>query len=295
MRPTAICLLIVAATFASGQNPPTSASLEGRTIARIDFDPAAQPLTREELASIVLPLRAGEPLRLSDIRSAIQALYLTGRYRDIAVNAEPADNGVGIRIETDFNYFVSGITVRGEADPPNASQLATAAKLATGSAVTDDDVEQADRNLLERLRANGLYHAQVTHRIERIPQTEEANVVFQIQPGKRARFDGVKLSGQYSRPAPTIISKTDWKNAFLFVPLPGWREVTENRLQTGVEKVRADYVGFSIPELFVVGYGLDFAERYRNLPFIGVLHSRFYAELPSSAAAEPSTHLKRWK
>src|SRR5438093_210900 len=35
-----------------------------------------------------------------------------------------------------------------------------------------------------------------------------------------------------------------------------------------IEKVRADYVGFSIPDLFVVGYGLDFAERYRNLPFI---------------------------
>jgi hypoxanthine phosphoribosyltransferase len=38
-----------------------------------------------------------------------------------------------------------------------------------------------------------------------------------------------------------------------------------------VEKVRADYVGFSIPDFFVVGYGLDFAERYRNLPFVGVL------------------------
>ena len=33
----------------------------------------------------------------------------------------------------------------------------------------------------------------------------------------------------------------------------------------------ADYTGFVIPDLFVVGYGLDFAERYRNLPFIGVL------------------------
>jgi hypoxanthine phosphoribosyltransferase len=33
----------------------------------------------------------------------------------------------------------------------------------------------------------------------------------------------------------------------------------------------ADYVGFSIPNKFVVGYGLDFAERYRNLPCIGVL------------------------
>ncbi|HEY8487296.1 MAG TPA: hypoxanthine phosphoribosyltransferase [Limnochordales bacterium] len=31
------------------------------------------------------------------------------------------------------------------------------------------------------------------------------------------------------------------------------------------------YVGFSIPDRFVVGYGLDFAERYRNLPFVGVL------------------------
>jgi len=53
-----------------------------------------------------------------------------------------------------------------------------------------------------------------------------------------------------------------------------------------VEKVRADYVGFSIPDLFVVGYGLDFAERYRNLPFIGVLHSRFYSELPSSSGED---------
>lgn len=36
-------------------------------------------------------------------------------------------------------------------------------------------------------------------------------------------------------------------------------------------KIRADYVGFPIPDAFVVGYGLDFAERYRNLPFVGVL------------------------
>ncbi len=43
-----------------------------------------------------------------------------------------------------------------------------------------------------------------------------------------------------------------------------------------VEKLEADYVGFEIPDSFVVGYGLDFAERYRNLPFIGVLHRRVY-------------------
>jgi hypoxanthine phosphoribosyltransferase len=32
------------------------------------------------------------------------------------------------------------------------------------------------------------------------------------------------------------------------------------------------YVGFEIPNKFVIGYGLDFAERYRNLPYVGVLH-----------------------
>ena len=37
------------------------------------------------------------------------------------------------------------------------------------------------------------------------------------------------------------------------------------------KEVTIDYLGFKIPDEFVVGYGLDFAERYRNLPFIGVL------------------------
>jgi hypoxanthine phosphoribosyltransferase len=38
-----------------------------------------------------------------------------------------------------------------------------------------------------------------------------------------------------------------------------------------IAPVQADYVGFSIPNEFVVGYGLDYAERYRNLPYVGVL------------------------
>ena len=37
--------------------------------------------------------------------------------------------------------------------------------------------------------------------------------------------------------------------------------------------VPVDYVGFTIDDRFVVGYGLDYAEHYRNLPYIGVLDS----------------------
>ncbi len=39
------------------------------------------------------------------------------------------------------------------------------------------------------------------------------------------------------------------------------------------EGIKADYVGFQIPDEFVVGYGLDYAELYRNLPFIGVMEA----------------------
>jgi hypoxanthine phosphoribosyltransferase len=36
--------------------------------------------------------------------------------------------------------------------------------------------------------------------------------------------------------------------------------------------VPIEYIGFVIPNVFVVGYGLDYAERYRNLPYVAVLH-----------------------
>jgi hypoxanthine phosphoribosyltransferase len=39
-----------------------------------------------------------------------------------------------------------------------------------------------------------------------------------------------------------------------------------------IEKIEADYVGFSIPNLFVIGYGMDYAERYRNLPDICLMN-----------------------
>ena len=40
--------------------------------------------------------------------------------------------------------------------------------------------------------------------------------------------------------------------------------------------IKADYVGFTIPDAFIVGYGLDYAEKYRNLPYVGVLKPGIY-------------------
>ena len=70
--------------------------------------------------------------------------------------------------------------------------------------------------------------------------------------------------------------------------LPKLRLLKPRRIKTCVlldkparrsEKIKADYIGFEIPDYFVIGYGLDFAERYRNLPFVGVLHPHIYKEV----------------
>lgn len=43
-----------------------------------------------------------------------------------------------------------------------------------------------------------------------------------------------------------------------------------------IADIKADYYGFSVPDAFVVGYGLDYNEKYRNLPYIGVLKPSVY-------------------
>jgi len=53
----------------------------------------------------------------------------------------------------------------------------------------------------------------------------------------------------------------------VFLSKPARREVS----------VTVDYLGFEIPDVWVVGYGLDFADRYRTLPYIGALKERVYS------------------
>src|SRR6266700_4151855 len=52
-----------------------------------------------------------------------------------------------------------------------------------------------------------------------------------------------------------------------------------------IKVVKLDYRGFQIPNRFVVGYGLDYAQLYRNLPYVGILKPSVYEE-----EVEPETH-----
>jgi hypoxanthine phosphoribosyltransferase len=61
---------------------------------------------------------------------------------------------------------------------------------------------------------------------------------------------------------------------------PASLEVCALLTKPGRREIDVDvrYVGFEIPNRFVIGYGLDFAERYRNLPYVGVLHGDLIPE-----------------
>lgn len=67
------------------------------------------------------------------------------------------------------------------------------------------------------------------------------------------------------------------------VDLFKYRQANSVKLVTLLDKpsgrtkaIEADYIGFSVPGEFVVGYGLDYAEQYRNLPYVGILKSEVY-------------------
>jgi len=236
--------LLAGLSPAFGQDTPT-ARWEGRPISRIEFDPPQQPQPLEELNRL-LPLKVGSPLRMEDVRAAIQALYSTGRFSDVSINVSPADQGadgggVGLQISTELNYFISGVNIAGESEPPNRNQLISASKLELGALFVESDLDRAIDNMQEKLRANGLYNATIQRRVDRRPETEEANVYFDLDSGYRAHFDDIELEGQINRPKESVVKATGWHRGFGPIRLPGWREVTESRVQTGLERLRKDF------------------------------------------------------
>ena len=60
-----------------------------------------------------------------------------------------------------------------------------------------------------------------------------------------------------------------------------------------IKVVKLDYTGFRIPDRFVVGYGLDYAQRYRNLPYIGILKPSVYDSESESPQTEHRSPLEQ--
>ncbi len=210
---------------------------EGRAIARIAFEPAQQPLSAGALAAI-LPIKSGDPFTSLTVRGAIQKLYSTGEYADIAVDASLSNNQVILRFVTTPAYFIGHVSVQGVPEPPSRGQLVTATKLQLGTQFSESDVNKAEESLTEVVKRNGFYNSHIMAQVDRDTQTQQVILRFIISPGKRARFDGITITGTPQRSADSILNSTGWKP---FRGLVRWRALTETRLQSGLEGIRGWY------------------------------------------------------
>ena len=212
---------------------------EGKPIASVQFDPAMQQLTFDQLMAM-LPLRIGQPLRASDVRDSIQRLYQTGEYSDIAVDATLAPAGVNLKFITKPAYFIGYFDVNGVPDPPNEGQLLVATKLTLGAAYVPGDTTGAIARITDLLKRNGFYNAGVEPATSVREATQEVHIDFHVDPGKRAKFDGLVASGDTLRPLQNVIQSSGWKRFRGWFGL-GWHELTETRLQNGLDDIRSWY------------------------------------------------------
>src|SRR5207302_273511 len=104
-------LSIIAAVLTPWCSYAQTASFEGKPIVDIQYTPGPG-LNAADLAR-AQPLEKGSPLRMDDVSKAIDGLYATGRFRDIAVEAEASGNGVVVTFVTQPKWFVGGVNITG--------------------------------------------------------------------------------------------------------------------------------------------------------------------------------------
>jgi outer membrane protein insertion porin family len=229
---------------------------EGKTITAIAFSPADQPLTPKQLAAR-LPFQPGSIFHELDLRLAIQSLFSTGRFADLAVDAQDSPGGVALLIQTKRAYFVGHIEILGVKQPPNNGQLIAATKLKLGTHFVAADANQAAESLRDILRQNGFYNAQVNAETQYEDQWEQAHVIFTISGGRRARYESPSITGDRGQPREAIVRATRWKRLYGFLNL-GWQQVTEARTRQGVDNVRRYYEKRNLLESHVTLNRLDY-------------------------------------
>ncbi len=213
-------------------------SYAGKPISEIYFEPAEQPLTRDQLG-LAIGLRPKDILTEDALRRAIERLYATGRFEDIALDATEENGGVQLTFQTKPRFFLSRIAVTGVPEPPNPAQLASATGLSLGDPFLDEDLEQAATRLYEILRNNGFYTARIRAETQRRTPTEEVDVEFIVEPGRRARFARPVFSGDLRQSEKRLIRATSWRRWF---GLRGWKDVLDSRVQKGLDNLRSLYL-----------------------------------------------------
>ena len=180
-----------------------------------------------------LPLKMGEPLERSKLRDSIRALYATGRFSDIKVEADSNQNHeVTLVFVTSPNLFITEVNVEGAPGRPSSSQLVNASKLQLGELFTAEKLQRARERIRGVMEENGYYRYEISDEEQTRPATQEIDLLFELRVGEQAHVGAVNIAGN-----PGYSEEEVRELAHLH---PG-DTVTVDRLNNALQRLRKRY------------------------------------------------------
>ncbi len=209
------------------------AKYEGQVVRGIEFRGILG--TNPEMLRKLLVQRTGEPLDRDKLHSSLEALYATGRFVELQVEAEHAPpNGLLLVFVATENYFYGDINVSGtpKKGKPKPHQLVDASKLDLGTTFSREEVDGAVERMKKVLADNGYYESAITYELKPNDQTRQVEIDFHVVPGPLARVGEVKLEGDTGIPPEKIRSLTKLKTG---------AAVKQENITRALERLRKNY------------------------------------------------------
>jgi len=210
---------------------PVSAYLE-LPVREIRFSGVAER-EKDHLRQL-LPQKVGRPLNRDSIRDSVKVLYDSGLFADIQVQAEKTDDDqVILTFATVNNYFIGSVNVEGEPGRPSANQIISATKFQLGEVYTQEKLDRAQKNILQLMSDNGFYRASLTHDEHLHPETDQADVIFRINPGAPAQVGQITVKGD------AVYSKGQIED---IARMHSGDRVTSDRVSGALQRIRKKYL-----------------------------------------------------
>jgi outer membrane protein insertion porin family len=188
-----ICLVIfVTALCAAPADLLPDAELFGKTIRSIEYD-ADRPLERARYDRSI-GLKPGDILTRTGLKAAIQALYDTGSFSEIAAAAVPEGDGVQLEFHLRFSTYFSRFFISNNVDLAGRFPYEVMA-LPIGERCTVQKLEEARQAVLGYMRERGFYQAEVTARTARGGDDGQIDTTFEVQPGQLATIRSLVIRG----------------------------------------------------------------------------------------------------
>ncbi len=177
------------------------ASAFGMVVKSVEYS-ADGPLDRSHYDPY-LGIKPGDTLTRTGVKNAIQALYGSGRFSRIVVEAATGENGVEVRFDLSYNYYFNLFSVEGDVDLGGRS-LWEVVSLPTGERFTTGRLEQARQAVLDYMRERGYFLAKV----EAVPVPDrnmrQVDTIFRVEHGPIATVRSVEIQGVPERDVEMI-------------------------------------------------------------------------------------------